>query len=139
MTGNRHRIVDQIGIGHQTSSSKRSGNDQIRNSGVDARTDTAPVPVTLVAVTRLAPVPTAEAADMAVPLPCRNPLMVVDRVMCGVVVGLVIEKKNPLALMPCTSVTVPPPPLRAREGGNLIGGDLDRHSRIERMELPRHR
>jgi hypothetical protein len=52
----------------------------------------------------------AVAALIAVPLPFRTPVMLVESVMAGVVVALATVPANPLADTTETVVTVPDPP-----------------------------
>jgi len=56
------------------------------------------------------PVPVVVAAEIAVPLPCSIPVMVVDKVIAGVVVGFATVPARPLADTTDTVVTVPDPP-----------------------------
>jgi hypothetical protein len=55
------------------------------------------------------PDPVVVAADIAVPLPCKMPVMLVVRVMAGVVVAVATVPANPLAETTETLVTVPVP------------------------------
>jgi hypothetical protein len=64
------------------------------------------ISVGLVANTTL-PVPVLGAALIAVPLPCKMPVTVVDNVMTGVVVGVATVPARPLADSTDTLVTVP--------------------------------
>jgi len=57
------------------------------------------------------PDPVVVAALIAVPLPCKIPVMEVVRVMAGVVVDVATVPANPLALTTETLVTVPEAPL----------------------------
>lgn len=54
-----------------------------------------------------APEPVVVAAEIAVPLPCRMPVMVVESVMAGVVVAVATVPASPLADTTETEVTVP--------------------------------
>jgi len=59
------------------------------------------------------PEPVVLAAEMAVPLPCRMPVTVVESVIAGVLVAVATVPANPLADTTETLVTVPPEPLGA--------------------------
>jgi hypothetical protein len=59
------------------------------------------------------PVPVVDAADMAVPLPCNRPVIVVERVIAGVVVAVATVPAKPLAETTETEVTVPAEPFEA--------------------------
>ena len=61
--------------------------------------------------TTVLPVPVVAAAEMAVPFPDKTvPVMVVESVIAGVVVGVATEPFSPLAETTETLVTVPEPP-----------------------------
>jgi hypothetical protein len=59
---------------------------------------------------------------MAVPLPLRIPVIVVEIVMAGVVVELATVPAKPLALLTETDVTVPDPPPPPPVSGGLTPG-----------------
>jgi len=54
-----------------------------------------------------APLPVVLAAEIAVPLPCKMPVIVVERVIAGVVVEVATVPANPFAETTETEVTVP--------------------------------
>jgi hypothetical protein len=56
-----------------------------------------------------APLPVVEAALIAVPLPCKIPVIVVESVIAGVVVAVATVPAKPFALTTETLVTVPVP------------------------------
>ena len=55
------------------------------------------------------PLPVVDAAEIAVPLPLRMPVMVVLRVIAGVLVAVATVPAKPLAETTETEVTVPEP------------------------------